>query len=309
MYQATVLLVLKFVRDNVLSPIHYSLHCLKCPYIYNTRVSLIEHNIPAEGGEDNSYDKPWHNLLEQDARALEESYKEGLLRREKANDLLSEDIDSYITLLPKIERMESLQSYIQKRSSECQQDEEFVMDSLFVLIQVLNLLFGLSERLLQVEILSANDLCVILDEDDIPTVVCHMLTVKKSSVNFKLSCEKLRMFVIQLGHLSDRLAKSPLFKKVEDLITNSTDQGDLKTISLIIQYLLWGPKADEIKIMSVAESRKQAFELWVQLARAKLLNRLATVHMSKLKICMIANFLNNTSGQELFKITKLLSTY
>lgn len=243
--------------------------------------------------------------------SLESSYQKGLLDRAKAQELQSEDVPGYVSLLPGNARIESVQSYLKRRDSETSSDEEYVMDILFVILQVLNIVFNLSERLLQLESLSANDLCVVFDgeSESLPTVTCHMLSVKKTYMDYGLTCEKLRMFVIQLCHMSDRLPKSATFQKVDDLLSNSSDQGDLKTIALIIQYLLWGPKAEEVKIMSVAESRKQAFELWLQLARAKLLNRLASKKMDKLKVYMISNFLVNTSGPELFKITKLLTTY
>lgn len=247
-------------------------------------------------------DKPMDNQLAKD---------EKILKSEKSEELLSQDIPGFVSLLPGNVKLESVQSYLRRRDSEIANDEEYVMEILFVILQVLNITFSLSERLLQLESLSANDLCVILDSesDSLPTVTCHMLSVKKTSMDYSLTCEKLRMFLIQLCHMSERLPKSVTFKKVEDLLSNSSDQGDLRTIALILQYLLWGPKAEEVKIMSVAESRKQAFDLWLQLARAKLLNQLAAQKMDKLKVYMLSNFLVNTNGQELFKIAKLLTTY
>ena len=201
---------------------------------------------------------------------------------------------------------------MKSRHESSKSDENLGMDSLFILLQVISIIFALAERQLQLESVSAGDLLVLTNhsENAVPTVFCHMISVKKVvSPDYNLICEKLRMFLIQLTHASNRIEKSEHFKTIEDLISNSGDAGDLKTIALIIEYILWGPKDDEIKVMSVADNRKQAFDLWLNLSRTKLLNGLLFQPMNNLRMYTLANFLTNTSGQELFKLTKLLSTY
>lgn len=220
-----------------------------------------------------------------------------------------ETLKAFVTLLPYHSEVQSVMSYIQTRDRVCKSDDYLAMDSLFIILQVISIIFSLAERQLHIESMSASDFLISLDSDTIPTVYCHMISIKKSAVNYNLTCEKLKMFLIQLSHTSVRLSKSKHFETVEDLIRNAEDAGDLKTIALIIQYLLWGPKDDEVKVMAVAENRKQAFELWLHLSRGKLLNELAIRTMDTLKTYTTANFLTNTSGPELFKITKLLSTY
>ena len=220
----------------------------------------------------------------------------------------NEKIQAYVTILPAHNKLMSITSYIKSRE-ETKSDEHLVLDSLFILLQVISLIFALAEKQKQIESISAGDLVVSVDSDCIPTVYCHMISVKKTCTNFNLICEKLRLLVIQLTHTCERLTRVKQFKTVEDLIQNSADAGDLKTIALIIQYLLWGPKEDEIKVMSSAENRKQAFELWLHLSRATLLNQLVFQPLDRLKMCMMIGFWTNTSGNELFKITKLLSTY
>lgn len=219
-------------------------------------------------------------------------------------------LQGFATLLPYQPDITSVMSYLKSRDQNCKSDDNLAMDSLFIILQVISIIFSLAERQVQLESLSAGDLLVYLDSESIPTVYCHMVGVKKASnTDFHLVCEKLKMLLIQLTHVSQRLAKLKQFKTVEDLIQNSSDAGDLKTIALIIQYLLWGPKDDEVKVISVAENRKQAFELWLHLSRAKLVNELLFQPMDRLKLYTIASFLTSTSGQEIFKITKLLSTY
>lgn len=216
---------------------------------------------------------------------------------------------SYVTVLPDYTELMSITSYIKCRDKEAKSDNCLALDSLFILLQVLNIVFSLAERQMQIESLSAGDLLASLDADSIPTVYCHMISVGKRVTDFNLVCEKLKMFLIQLTHSCERLAKVKEFKTVEDLIQNSTDAGDLKTIALIIQFLLWGPKEDEVKVITSAENRKQAFDLWLHLSRGRLLNDLLLRPMDRPKIYMMTNFLCNTSGQELSKVNKLLSTY
>lgn len=195
------------------------------------------------------------------------------------------------------------------RDKLAKSDDHLAMDSLFIILQVINIMFSLAERQVHMESLSAGDLVVSLDSDSIPTVYCHMVSVKKGVTDFNLTCQKLKMFLIQMTHSSERLTRLSQFKTIEDLIQNSSDAGDLKTIALIIQYLLWGPKADEIKVMSMVENKKQSFDLWLHLSRGSLLNELLIQPMEKHKVYIMANFMASTSGPELFKISKLLSTY
>lgn len=221
-------------------------------------------------------------------------------------------LECFVSLLPEYGNIQSITSFMKSRHDLCKSDENLAMDSLFILLQVISIVFSLAERHMQLNSVSAGDLLIITgkEENAIPTVYCHMVSVKKvTSPDYNLICEKLRMFLIQLTHASKRIEKSSNFHTVEDLIKNSEDAGDLKTIALIIQYILWGPKEDEIKVMSVADNRKQAFDLWLSLSRTKLLNGLLLHPMANLKMYTLASFLTNTCGQELFKLTKLLSTY
>ncbi|KAF6027376.1 hypothetical protein EB796_014309 [Bugula neritina] len=114
---------------------------------------------------------------------------------------------------------------------------------------------------------------------------------------------------MQLSHSVQSLQKSIIFTTIDDLVQSSEDLGDLKTIYAILQYLLWGPKDDEVKVITLAEHRRQAFELWLQLARGKQLSSLALKPIDNLKAFMVTSFLANSNGTELFKITKLLNTY
>lgn len=241
----------------------------------------------------------------------------------------SELVDCHVSILPQYTCVQSVLSYLKSQHDTSKSDENLGMDSLFILLQVISLIFSLADRQLELESVSASDLLIIGSSSHppssssfqsaggssslsvIPTVLCHMIAVKRinSSPKYSLICEKLRMFLIQLVHCSDRLEKSESFQTVEDLINNSSDAGDLKTIALIIQYLLWGPKLEEVRLMSTTENRKQAFDLWLNLARSKLVNTIIFQSMDNLKVYTLASFLASTSGQELFKLTKLLSTY
>jgi len=261
--------------------------------------------------ESGSYNKPWHDLLAADKKALESSYQAGLLNKEKANALLREDIKGYVTLLPEYPGISSVATYLEKQNLErADNDRSLEEDVYYLLVQVLNLIFSLAKRGLHLDSVSATDLLLVTDEAKTPTVLCHMINVRKlSSPNYSLTCEKLRMFLIQVTHLCERLKKSSMFKKLEEMIQNSDDQGDLKTIKIILQYLIWGPTQEEVEVIIRAENKRQAFEHWLQLARARMLTQLTSQGIDKLQLHDVAQYLASTSSHELFKINKLLSTY
>lgn len=233
-----------------------------------------------------------------------------LNRCDNRNASAGRSVTSYVTVLPRYERVESLKEHIARLNQEKKSDRELEMDIIFILLQILNVIFSLNDKQLRLETVSSSDFLVVTDAEDMSTVFCNGLHVV-SSPNQKLglTCEKLRMFLMQIGHTCASLAKSSMFTVVDDMVQNASDMGDLRTISTILQYLLWGPKEEEIRVITLAEHRRQAFELWLQLARGNLLTRLVFRQMDKLKIYMISNFLANTNGSELFKITKLLNTY
>ncbi|XP_067938509.1 serine-rich adhesin for platelets-like isoform X2 [Watersipora subatra] len=222
----------------------------------------------------------------------------------------SQNVTCFVTILPALPRVESIKSYLERLKSEQRSNEDLELDVIFVLLQILNIIFGLHENQLRLDSVSMSDFLVLTDSTNASTVHCHMVNVTQSAnQKIGLTCEKLRMLLMQVSHSTESLLKSVIFTTVDDMIQNAEDLGDLKTISAILQYLLWGPKEDEVKVITLAEHRRQAFELWLQLARGKLLSGLALKPIDNLKAHMVTAFLANTNGSELFKITKLLNTY
>lgn len=219
-------------------------------------------------------------------------------------------VSCHVTILPQCEKIESLKDYIVRLNAQKKSDSDLEMDIIYIVLQVLNIIFTLNENQLRLESISTADFVVVTDAEDMSTLQCTMLNVTyEANQKLGLTCEKLRLLMMQIAHSTPALEKSTTFTIVDDMVQNASDLGDLRTIYTILQYLLWGPKDDEVKIITLAEHRRQAFELWLQLARGKLLTRLAFRQMDKQKIYMISNFLANTNGTELFKITKLLNTY
>lgn len=229
----------------------------------------------------------------------------------EAKAISTQLVSCYVTILPAFEQVESLKVYISRISGESRPAGDLEMELMFVVLQVLTMVFTLYESQQLFDSISTSDFVVITDSDNMSTVHCSALNVCDSGGEQRLglTCEKLRMFMMQLGHSNDRLAKSTMFSTIDDMIQSASDIGDLKTISAILKYLLWGPKEEEVQIITLSEHRRQAFELWLQLARGKQMNRLAFRPMDKLKIYMMSDFLAKTNGTELFKITKLLNTY
>lgn len=222
----------------------------------------------------------------------------------------AQNVTCYVTILPPLGRVESIKSYLDRLKSEERTKEDLEMDVIFVLLQILSIIFGLHESQLRLDSISMSDFLVVTDSANVSTVHCHMINVTQSpNQKIGLTCEKLRMFLMQISHSTECLQKSVVFTTVDDMIQNAEDLGDLRTISAILQYLLWGPKEEEVKVITLAEHRRQAFELWLQLARGKLVSSLALQPIDNLKAHMVTNFLANTNGSELFKITKLLNTY
>ena len=221
-----------------------------------------------------------------------------------------QNVTCNVTLLPSMNRVESVKAYLERLMAEDRDNTDLEMDVIFILLQVLNIIFGLNESQLRLESISSNDFIIVTDEHDVATLHCHNINVAPApNQKLGLTCEKLRMFLMQVSHATPSLQKSVLFTTVDDMVQNAEDMGDLRTIGAILQYLLWGPKEDEVKIITLAEHRRQAFELWLHLARGKLVSGLALKPIDNIKAYMVTNFLANTNGSELFKITKLLNTY
>ena len=86
------------------------------------------------------------------------------------------------------------------------------------------------------------------------------------------------------------------------------DQHPLTIARNIAEFLLWGPQEEEIKTLSLAEDREQAFSVWLELERCKMLNQFAKMPVSH---CSVEErnhikFLCRTTGYTLFDTTKLL---
>lgn len=76
---------------------------------------------------------------------------------------------------------------------------------------------------------------------------------------------------------------------------------------LLLEAMLWGPQEEEIKPLSLAEDREQAFQVWLDLKRGKLINDLALGEIDKtLQTANMAWFLCSVTGRVLFDITKAL---
>jgi len=220
-------------------------------------------------------------------------------------------VTCHVTVLPKYHMIESVKEHIERLVREERKFEEFEMDVLYIVLQIINTVLALNERQVTPDSINATDFLVTTDVDGLSSVQYNMINVKHVTNSSKqaLTCQKLRIFFIQISHICPQLAKGQFFVTMDDMVQNAGDLGDLKTIAAILRYILWGPKEDEVKIITLSENRRQAFELWLQLARGKLINRLTFSQMDRLKIFHIAQFFSNTSGSELFKITKLLNTY
>ena len=142
----------------------------------------------------------------------------------------------------------------------------------------------------------------------------------KATMNFKAVSDqvnKLALLFLQLNiphetkdvykRVPQKTTYSKGIRKVVQTLSETNDLQGLLTVKDLLEFLLWGPHEDEIKALTLAENREEAFAIWLEIERCKIVNKYAVEQpRPSVEECSVMMFLCSASGSSLFDTTKLL---
>ena len=108
------------------------------------------------------------------------------------------------------------------------------------------------------------------------------------------------------GCIPLRSSYSRALCKLAQMLTDEADNM-LQLARNLLEFVLWGPNEEDLKCLTLAEDRQQAFEVWISLERCRVVTRYALqVMQPRLEEAHHIRFLCSLTGTDLFQITKIL---
>ncbi|CAH1789769.1 unnamed protein product [Owenia fusiformis] len=196
----------------------------------------------------------------------------------------------------------------------------------FIMLQVLHSVQYLHERGYTCDSFSTKDTLVAISQNNEKhVIVCPVLRKQISAdQEWQNTTDGLANLVSELcdvqytGKRTSRTSdlyssRTPytrgLFKVLQLLYQGSSEC--LKKCMTILEFMLWGPCEEDIKTMTLAEDRVQAFHVWLTVEQTRILNDTTIKLLNgtgklRLEEILQTKYLNQSNGQSLFQTTRLL---
>ena len=219
-------------------------------------------------------------------------------------------------------RVTSLSDHMVSLSNLLTQDnEKYERVVCHILSQVLNGMLYLIEKGFQIRTLTMKDILMVTPIGKKETFVAlnsiiYYRTIRPGGKQTCVAIVKLLFDLLQIKMTSDdktayrsipvRSQYSLGFQKMVKTLQGHDNQSILSARH-ILEIMVWGPQQEEIKALTLAEDREQAFDVWLELERCKLVNKYATEDPeSSVQELLYMNFLCSSTGATLFETTKIL---
>ena len=224
-------------------------------------------------------------------------------------------IKSYILVI-RYETLESLEDYTKQMHDlkECDLPL-YEKNACYVFSQVLNGILYLEEKGFVIDNFSSRNVLLVThhNSDERHIVVNHSRFLSQVKVGAKVKGHEVIRILLDLLQVKDEDEVLDMYSRgLQKIIQFLHDEENgLLKVKNALEFMLWGPQDEEIKCLTLAEDREQAFNIWLDVERNAMVNKYAAMTMQQelpisIEEMSQVRFLCRASGSRLFENTKLL---
>lgn len=217
----------------------------------------------------------------------------------------------------------SLEDYLAILNSAYESDPPTYDRSVcYIMLQVLNGLIYVHDKGCPIRSLGTRDILVVSSNGyEEKYIVINPHCRQRPELSLQSVGKELTKILLKLLHV-----EVPTFRMKQDLsariptrstysrsfqrmvqILEGKDISDIILARNLMDFMLWGPTDEDIKLIGCSENRKQGFEVWLTMEQCRAVSRYAIEGLEPLlEEANLMRFLCSATGAMLFEITKCL---